>query len=75
LADVEFAARARRLHPIETQTRHHGAEIAARVLDRGPICRMPAQIGVLHHILGFGARAKHSVSETHQRGPMGLERT
>ena len=73
LADVEFAARARRLHPIETQACHHGAEIAARLLDRGAVCRMPAEIGVLHDVLGLGARAEHAVGEPRQRAPMRLE--
>jgi hypothetical protein len=73
LADVEFAARARRLHPIETQARYHGAEIAARLLDRRSVRCVPTQIGVLHDVLGLGARAEHAVGKPGQRAPMRLE--
>ena len=74
LADVELAPRLRRLHAIEAEPRHHGAEIAARLLDRRAVGGVPAQIGVLHDVLGLGARAEHAVGKPGQRAPMRLER-
>jgi hypothetical protein len=55
LTDVKLAARPRRLHAVEAQARHYGAEIAARLDDRGTVGGVPAQIGVLHYVLGLGA--------------------
>jgi hypothetical protein len=73
LADIYFATRLRRFHSIETQTRHHGAEIMARLFDCRVIRRMPAQVSILHDVLGLGARAEHAVGKTRQRAPMGFE--
>jgi hypothetical protein len=73
LPDIDFAARLRRLHEVEAEPRHHGAEIAARLDDRRAIRGVPAQIGVLHHVLGFGARAEHAIGKPDQRAPMRLE--
>jgi hypothetical protein len=73
LADIDFTARLRRLHSVEAEPRHHGAEIAARLIDRRVVDAMPAQISVLHHVLGLGARAEHAISEARQRAPMRLE--
>ncbi len=74
LADIKLAPRLGRFHPVETQSRHYGAEIAPRPDDRGAVGRMPAQIGILHHILGLGARTEHAIGETDERAPMRLER-
>ncbi len=73
LSDIKLAPCFGRLHAVEAQARDHRAEIASRLGDGGTIRRMPAQIGILHHILGFGARSEHAVGETRQRRPMGLE--
>src|SRR5262245_57907302 len=73
LANVNLASRLRRLHTIEAEPRHHSAEILARLLDRCAVCRMPAQIGILHDVFGLGARAEHAVGEPGQRAPMRLE--
>jgi hypothetical protein len=73
LADVNLAPRLRRLHPIETQACHNGAEIAARLLDRRAVRCVPTQIGVLHDVLGLGARAEHAIREPSQRAPMRLK--
>ena len=49
LTDIKLAPRVCRFHPVEAQPRHHGSEIAARLLDCGTIGGVPAQIRVLHH--------------------------
>src|SRR5262249_16291555 len=62
--------RPRGLHAVEAETRDHRGEITARFLDCGPVHVMPAQIGVLYHVLGFRARAEHAVGKSGQRAPM-----
>ena len=73
LPDIELAPRPRRFHAVEAEPRHDRAEIMPRLLDRRAIGRVPAQIGVLHHILGLGARAEHAIGKPGQRAPMRLE--
>ena len=34
---------------------------------------VPAQPGILHHVLGIGADAQHAVGDGKQAGPQGLE--
>jgi hypothetical protein len=70
---IGLAPHLRGLHAVEAEPRHHGAEIAPRVLDRAAVGGMPAQVGVLHDVLGLGARAEHAIGEARQRAPMGLE--
>jgi hypothetical protein len=73
LADIKLAPRRGRFHPVETQSRHHRAEIAPRLDDRGAVGRMPAQIGILHHVLGLGAGTEHAIGKTDERASMRLE--
>ena len=73
LTDIDFAASLCRLHPVQAEPRHYCTEIAARFIDRRMVGRVPAQIGVLHHVLGLGTRAEHAIGEPRQRTPMRLE--
>ena len=73
LTDIDFAASLCRLHPVQAEPRHYCTEIAARFIDRCMVGRVPAQVGVLHHVLGLGARAEHAIGEPSKRAPMRLE--
>src|SRR6516162_9811510 len=73
LTDIGFAARLCRLHSVEAEPRHYRAEIAARFIDRCMVGRVPAQIGVLHYVLGLGTRAEHAIGKPRKRAPMRLE--
>jgi hypothetical protein len=64
--DIDLAPRLRRFHPVKAEPRHHRSEIVARLNDRGPVGPVPAQIGILQHVLGLGARAQHAVGQPHQ---------
>jgi hypothetical protein len=73
LADIELAPRSGGLNAIEAQPRHHGAEIVSRLLDDRAVGGVPAQVGILHHVLRLGARAEHAISKTRQRAPVRFE--
>jgi hypothetical protein len=42
-------------------------------LDAGPVGLVPAQVGILQKVLGFGARAEHAVGDPEQTGSVRFE--
>ena len=71
--DIAFAPAAGRFQDVEAEPRHHPGEVGARLRDVVVHGGVPAQIGVLHHVLGVGERAQHAIGMAGQMLAMALE--
>jgi len=70
---VRLARHARRPQLIQCQARDDGDEEGAWDADRGAVRRGPAQIRLLHHVLGVPHAAQKPVSEAQEQRPVLLE--
>ena len=71
--DVLLAPCARRGQHVETNSRRRGHEKRSRVRHFVAVGRMPAQVRLLHRVLGVGHRPEHAVGETEQAPAVRLE--
>jgi hypothetical protein len=65
-ADILLASRDGRAQLVQAQIGHQAREIGVRMLDGAFVDFGPAQPGLLHDVLGLGARAEHAVSKRAQ---------
>ncbi len=71
-ADIRLAPSPRRFHPVEAQPGDDAGEEGAGTIHR-LLPAVPAQPGVLHHVLGLRDRSKHPIGEPRQPRPFGLK--
>ena len=71
--DVLLAPCARRGQHVETNPRRRGHEKRSRVRHVVAVGPMPAQVRLLHRVLGVGHRPKHSICEAEQAPTVRLE--
>ena len=72
-SDIGLALDPRRFEDVEAQARDGLGQEGARFANGGAVRLVPADIGLLHHILGFRDGAEHAVGEADQPRPEGLE--
>ena len=65
-ADIVLALRGGRAELVQAQIGHQPREVGAGMLDGALVHLGPAQPGLLHDVLGLGARAEHAVGERAQ---------
>ena len=59
---------------VETEPRYGARQIGAGIPDTLAFGRVPAQISLLHDVLGLQERAEHAVGKAGEPPPMRLER-
>jgi hypothetical protein len=72
-ADVALPLAARPAPAVQAQPGDHRRQEGARVMDAVAVGVVPAQIGVLHHVLGVRHRPEHAIGEPGQRAAPALE--
>src|SRR5918992_1924469 len=73
LADAVDALLLQRSQAVDAQASSDGDQESGYGLDLGPVGRVPAQVGILQKVLGFGARAEHAIGDPEQTGPVQFE--
>ena len=73
LPDVLLALALRRLDAVEAQPRAGAHEPGTHVVERGLARRLPAQEGLLRHVVRVRGRAQHAVREPREVAPVPLE--
>ena len=69
-ADILLAFRGGRAQFVQAQVCHQAREVGASMLDGAFVHVGPAQPGLLHDVLGLGARAEHAVGQRAQTARM-----
>src|SRR5262249_32356061 len=72
--DIGLTPHPRRLEVVETEPRDRAQQIGTRLRDVIAVGRVPAQICLLHDVLGLRQRAEHAIGEAGEPPPMRLER-
>ena len=72
VAAALFAPRPRRVELVQAEPRHHRHQERPRRVDLD-LASVPAQPGLLHHVLGTPHVSQHAIREREHRGPVELE--
>ena len=66
LTDIRFPLGLEAAQPIDRQPSRRRDQPRVRVLDGALLCLVPADVRLLHDVLGVGARAGHAIREAEE---------